>query len=196
MINFLKIFINIILFYISYKIVNYTYKILTFDTSELSNFDNDNDKVVFSIYGHTSYIDALYFLYMLYKNNNINMKILASKKYECYYPKIIREYVHFINGNTSNLVINKHLGLFIEGSRKKENFIKSGFKYIAINNNAKIVYGIINFRKNKLELSEKIDNNLSNEILLEKLRIFLLEKEPNDYSIYPKSCSRIKFKNE
>jgi len=164
--------------------------------SEFRNFYNDDDKIVFSIYGHTSYFDALYFMCMLYKENNINIKILASKKYEYYYPKFLCQYIHFINGNTSSIVINKYLGLFIEGSRKRENFIKSGFKYIAINNNAKIVYGIINFRKNKLELSEKIDNNLSNEILLEKLRIFLKEKEANDYAIYPNSCSTIKFKNE
>ena len=196
MLSFFTMFINVILIYVSYKIVNYIYKVLTFDTSEFKNLDSNDNKIVFGIYGHTSYLDVPFFLYLLYKESNINIKILASNKYEYYYPKFICKYIHFINGNTSSIVIDKYLGLFIEGSRKKENFIKSGFKYIAINNNAKIVYGIINFKNNRLELSEKIDNNLSNEILLEKLRYFIKERNPNDYSIYPNSCSTIKFKSE
>ena len=122
----------------------------------------------------------------------------VSSKYKAFYPKFLYNYVYFISNNTSKLKLNKPFGIFIEGTRSKKPYIHYGYKYIALNNNAVIVYMILNHSKNKMELSEPIPNtlinNLTDEELLSPLKELIRDKTPKDYAINPDYCSDIKFR--
>ena len=96
--------------------------------------------------------------------------------------------------------ISKEIKFKSSPINKKSSFgiIKSGFKYIALNNKANIVYVIINYKKNKVEISEPIRweqlDKITDKDLLLPLSNLLKNKSSKEYSIYPAYCSDIKFK--
>jgi hypothetical protein len=179
--------------YFLYKILLYIYYVYTFNIDELIEYrKNSTNKTIFAIYGHTSMFDVPYLAWTGIRSQNI--VVLAKKKYKWMYPKLCHKYIHFIEKNTSKIQFNKDGAVLIEGTRSKEEYIRSGYKYISKNNNAVIVYWINNYKYNKIQLSSPIDYNENNEIILEHLKKFIEKKSKSDYSIYPKKLSEIKFK--
>jgi len=191
-INYFGIFIC----YIIFKILCLFYNIYTFDTSDAKLFINKNksNSIVFATYGHTSAMDALYCTYFAYTLNCLGF---AKKIHKSLYPKFLHNNLYFIENKSSNIRIKRPFAMFIEGTRDKLPYIRSGFKYIAINNKSTLVYMILNFSKNKLELSEAIYTPLdllTDNELLHPLKELIKNKSPKDYAIYPSYCSDIKFK--
>ena len=125
---------------------------------------------------------------------NCNLYTLAAKEYKKYYPKLIQKYFHFIEKNTSKIIINNNIGIAIEGTRKKNPFIRSGYKYLALNNNCDIIYVIINYSKFKVEISEPIYNKQIKEMSDTELFAPLKKLLVYNHAIYPKECSDIKFR--
>jgi len=157
-----------------------------------------NNQTVFAIYGHTSFFDVPHILTATAKYGT-NFIALAKKKYKWIYPKFMHSKLYFIEKQTTQkLKTTKNIGILLEGTRTKLPFIKSGYKYIALNNKANIVYVIINYKKNKVEISEPIRweqlDKITDKDLLLPLSNLLKNKSSKEYSIYPAYCSDIKFK--
>jgi 1-acyl-sn-glycerol-3-phosphate acyltransferase len=191
--------ISITLYLVSIYILCRIYKIYSIDINELINYKKSmNNQTVFAIYGHTSFFDVPYILTATAKFGT-DFIALAKKKYKWIYPKFMHSKLYFIEKQTTQkLKTTKNIGILLEGTRTKLPFIKSGFKYIALNNKANIVYVIINYKKNKVEISEPIRceqlDKITDKDLLLPLRNLLKNKSSKEYSIYPAYCSDIKFK--
>jgi hypothetical protein len=178
------------------KLVYFFYKIITLDYSQLLNTINkSHKKCIICVYGHTSYLDAPISVYVTMK---LNMLSLATIKYKWAYPTCLHKYLYFVKKNTktSEIKINKPLALMIEGTRHKQDCIKTGFYYIAKNNNADIIYMVVDFTNNKIRCTERIDINdypTINSSLLNPLKN--LVSTHFRYSVYPNHTSLIKFKD-
>jgi hypothetical protein len=128
----------------------------------------------------------------------LNMLSLATIKYKWAYPKCLHKYLYFVKKNTktSEIKINKPLALMIEGTRHKQDCIKTGFYYIAKNNNADIIYMVVDLTNNKIRCTERIDIDdypTINSSLLNPLKnLVSIEFR---YSVYPNHISLIKFKD-
>jgi len=188
--SFIIFFIFLFFIYIFNKI----------DYSSITQYikENNNRKTIVAFYGHTSFLDGIILIYLVRKSNFMSF---ANIKYKKWYPKIIHKYFYFIDGNKNNKNSKKKydynkLAISIEGTRGKNNYLRSGYKYIAQNNNYDIVYAIINYKTLKLELSNKIEYDkipkLTNDDLLEPLKQLIKNKI---YAIFLLSCSDIQFKN-
>ena len=188
--------IYIILSMITMKLLYFFYKIITLDYSQLFNTINKSPKkCIICVYGHTSYLDGPISVYVTMK---LNMLSLATIQYKWVYPTCLYNYLYFVKKNTktTEIKINKPLALMIEGTIHKLDFIKSGFYYIAKNNNADIIYMVVDFTNNKIRCTERIDINNHpsiNNSLLNPLKN--LVSTDFRYSVYPNHTSLIKFKN-
>lgn len=181
------------IFILLYKIFKYTYKVYSFDMSELYAYNKSCERTtIFSIYGHTSFFDVPYLAWTGIRSGGI--VVLAKKKYKWMYPKFCHKYILFIDSNTSKFQFEKNGALLIEGTRAKLPYIRSGFKYIAKNNNAQIVYWVNDYKENKLRLSKPLDWTDSDEILLGHLANFVETIPRKNYSLYPHYLSDIKLK--
>ena len=191
------IFVCLFLFLI-YKFINYIYKVYTLDCSEFYKCIKNADKqIIFAAYGHTSFFDVPFIIKTCYSSKSVIG--IAKNEYKWMYPSFLHKYLYFIDKNTKNtskLEFNKHVGILIEGTRRKLPYLRSGFKHIAKNNNMDIVYWINNYKDNKIQLSTPIDPDKSDEELLDHLKNFVKDIPPYDYSIYPKNISEIRFKDE
>jgi hypothetical protein len=126
------------------------------------------------------------------------MLSLAAIEYKWAYPIYLYNYLYFVKKNTktTEIKINKPLALMIEGTRYKRDYIKSGFYYIAKNNNADIIYMVVDFTNNKIRCTERISINdypNINRSLLNPLKN--LVSIDFRYSVYPNHTSLIKFKD-
>ena len=120
-----------------------------------------------------------------------NIKGLVKYKYKPFYPKCIHKYIHLIETNTTKIKFNTNLGLSIEGTRNYTNRIRTGFIYLAKNNDSEIVFFINNYKKNKIEF---IKNNYYNDDdTLLNLKQLVHNIPKSDYSFYPDCCSDINF---
>ena len=193
-------FFKICFFMISFILLFFIYIFNKIDYSCINQYmeKNRNRKTIIALYGHTSFIDGIILIYLVIRCNFMSF---ATIKYKKWYPKNIHKYFYFIDRNKNNKNSKKKydydkLAITIEGTRKKSNYLRSGYKYIAQNNNYDIVYAIINYKTLKLELSNKIEydkiSSLTNDDLLDPLKKLIKNKI---YAIYMKSCSDIEFKN-
>ena len=185
----LKFFLLIILIFIVIVIIYYIYKLIILDVSDVKKIleNNKNKKFIMCGYGHTSWMDIPFYILAGIRIGNI--KCLAKKKYKIFYPKFTHKYIHFIENNTTKKKFNTNLTLLIEGTRSYKKKLKTGFIYLAKNNNAKIIFFINNDRKNKVEISE-ITNYDDNDIL-KNLKKLIKGKSKKDYSFFCKNCSEI-----
>ena len=180
---------------ITLKLLYFFYKIIILDYSQLLNTINkSHKKCIICVYGHTSYLDAPISVYVTIK---LNMLSLAAVEYKWAYPSFLHNYLYFVKKNTktTEIKINKPLALMVEGTRHKRDYIKSGFYYIAKNNNADIIYMVVDFTNNKIRCTERIDVNdytTINSSLLNPLKN--LVSTQFIYSVYPNHTSLIKFK--
>ena len=181
---------------IIFKLVYFFYKIITLDYSQLLNTINkSNKKCIICVYGHTSYLDAPISVYVTIK---LNMLSLAAEEYKWAYPSFLHNYLYFVKKNTktSKIKINKPLALMIEGSRYKQDCIKTGFYYIAKNNNSDIIYMVVDFTNNKIRCTERISINnyptLNNSLLDPLKNLVTMDFR---YSVYQNYTSPIKFKD-
>jgi hypothetical protein len=185
---FFPIFLYICLFFF-FKTSFFIYKLLLFDVSEIKEFLEKNNKKKFILcgYGHTSWKDNLFAIISAIKIGNI--KGLTKYKYKPIYPKCIHKYLHFIKNNTTKITFYTNLALFIEGTRIYTNRVRTGFIYLAKNNNAEIVFFINNYKKNKIEFSKITYYNDDDTLVNLKQLIHNIPK--SDYSFYPDCCSDI-----
>ena len=178
------------------KLLYFFYKIISLDYSQLLNTINKSPKkCIICVYGHTSYFDAPISVYVTMK---LNILSLATIKYKWAYPTCLHKYLYFVikNTKTSKIKINKPLALMIEGTRHKQDCIKTGFYYIAKNNNADIIYMVVDFTNNKIRCTERISINdypTLNNSLFNPLKN--LVSTYFRYSVYPNYTSLIKFKD-
>ena len=174
--------------------------IITLDCSDIHNHVRQSqNNVVLAGYGHTSYLDSLLWIAVTIK---CNLFSLAKKKYQKYYPKCIHKWFHFIENNSSTIRCDKDIGLLIEGTRKQLPYIRSGYKYLAQNNNCDIIYAVINFAKLKIEISDTIHHpditNITDAALFEPLHHLIdkvhLDSPINRIALYPDNCGDIQFR--
>lgn len=128
----------------------------------------------------------------------LNMVSLAADEYKWAYPKYLHNYLYFVKKKTktTEIKINKPVALMIEGTRYKQNCVKSGFYYIAKNNNADIIYMVVDFTNNKLRCTERInikDYPSINNSILNPLKNLLSNKFR--YTVYKNYTSPIRFKD-
>jgi len=172
--------------------------VYTFNIDELYDFNKScTKKTIFAIYGHTSRLDIIYLAWSGIRSGEII--VLAKKKYKWMYPKFCHKYILFIDSNTTNkskFQFENHGALLIEGTRSKTPYIRTGFKYLAKNNDAQIVFWINNYRKGKLQLSTPISYENDDNTILTHLKHFIEKIPLRDYSIYPDYLSDIKFKSQ
>lgn len=181
-------------YFLLYKLFYLSYKLYYFDISELKNIvDNKKNKIVFAVYGHTSFLDIIIPLKCLFILSNI--KAIAHNKYKMFYPDFLKKYFYFTRKNMSTMILDTHLALFIDGTRYKKDRLRTGYIYISKNNNADICYLCIDFDKNKICCSkiiknDKIDELYNNKIILEPLKELIKYK---NISYYPEYLSDITF---
>ena len=161
--------------------------------TEMDKLPNKN--IVVAMYGHTSWLDSCYYLYCgIFMPNNVS--ILVKKKYKFLYPNYFHKFLYFIDTNTTKMIHNGNIALLIEGSRSYKNYIHSGFKYIAKNNNCEIVFGVIDFHQNKIYFTNPIGNDLSNTEYENYLTKFVQNFQFEHISLYPNYCSKIKIRQK
>ena len=169
----------------------YCYKVYNIDVSEARTlFESNEQQFIVCGYGHTSMLDTPYYCMAGIKLGNIIC--LAKSKYKKYYPWFILPYIHFIDKGTTKIKDKRHITLLIEGTRTKQSKLRSGYYYLAQNNDAHIVYFIIDFNNNKIRMSRPITHNINIKESLLPLIELTNNYKKSSFSRYPKKLSDIK----
>jgi len=94
------------------------------------------------------------------------------------------------------VVPSRWLWLWISGTRKKSDFISSGFYYIAREGGVPIVFGGIDYRSKKFIASEPVDpQKLTKEEVLQAYQEFARKHDLANSGCIPGNASTLTFRN-
>lgn len=207
-----------------YELKVFFYLLNSLDISEVINYKNKRPLVI-ATYGHTSMYDSALAIFMNYKVNkmrgeNIQIRGLVAHKHRWIIPELFQKYCIFIDNDTkrkandtktkttdSNNVLNEfkslaenngQLFIWIEGTRKKLDYVRSGFYHIAENIGADILLACPNYKSKKmcckLVSREEYSKFEDKTRILEPLKELVEENGEGNIAFYPECLGAIRFK--
>ena len=163
------------------------------------------DKAVMIGYPHTSWFDS----YIIWCSSFI-VNIRGVMKAETIFTKIVASLCGFIKidrkgGLNQTDVIAKYIrnhngNIYVsiapEGTRKRKEYIKTGFYHIAKSSSTPIVCGMLNYKTRTLSCSEPFHvDNLSKLECVEKIRNYYDAHNAGETACYPDHVSRFETKD-
>lgn len=198
-----------------HRFLHFWYRVITVDVTEARDvFAANPGRFVLGIYGHTSFLDTVFYTSAAMKMGN--MVAMANADHKWMYPWFTRKYVHFIvpGGATTQMDGPQVICVCVEGTRKFMPCLKRGYYYLAKNTGRDIVFTVVDFKRNafrmsrvcEVELGEMAGEVVTEEVAgqgtvaaehqsidstLDPLRDLVRDMDVVDYARYPDSVGPI-----
>jgi hypothetical protein len=191
-----------------HRFLHFWYRVITVDVTEAREvFAANPGRFVLGIYGHTSFLDGVFYISAAMKMGN--GMCMANADYKWMYPWFTRKYVHFIvpGGATTQMDGPQVICVCVEGTRKFMPRLKRGYYYLAKNTGRKICFCIVDYKENAFRMSRVCEvvvgeavegveaaaaaEHQSIDSTLDPLRDLVRDINVADYAQYPASVGPI-----
>jgi hypothetical protein len=189
-------------------LVKYTLAIMSMCAFDTRSLDTVAPNTVLAVYGHTSYCDSVVNLVQcLFMNMTGRCTItgLANAKYAWLYPNELQQCLT-LTGRSTGISTAKFdsdfLFVFVEGTKARKDYIRSGFFHIALANNSNVAFVCCDYANKKYHLSDfltssevrKIKDDKNEGILLAKIRGMVDQYGLENIAVEPRNACEIRFR--